>query len=243
MHRTADALNLSEAMTAKAALAGLDHGGGKTVVILSPGVPAPTGTAREALLLDVGDAVAALAGAYITGPDVGTGPADLEVIARRTGHVLCRPHDSGGSGDSGPATADGALSAVLAVADHRFAARAGSGPAGLRVGVLGVGSVGSHLSGHLAAAEVQLVLADVDPGRRAVADQLGAEWTDPARLPCGTWTSWCPPRSAGCSPRRSRRGCAAPRWSARRTTSSPPATSPHCCTAAGCCGPRTTWSA
>jgi DNA-binding transcriptional MerR regulator len=84
---------------------------------------------------------------------------------------------------AGPATADGALSAVLAVADHRFAARAGSGLAGLRVGVLGVGSVGSRLSGHLAAAGAQLVLADVDPGRRAVADRLGAEWTDPARLP------------------------------------------------------------
>src|SRR4051812_5590907 len=52
----ADALRLSEAMTAKAAIAGLAHGGGKTVAVLEPGTELDDAR-RRALLLDIGDVV------------------------------------------------------------------------------------------------------------------------------------------------------------------------------------------
>ena len=170
-----DALRLSEAMTYKAALAGLGNGGGKAVVVLRPGTPEPVGESREALLLDVADAVAELGGTYRTGPDVGTSPQDMDVIARRTPHVFCRTVPRGGSGDSGPATADGTYAAVLAVAEHLFGV---ADVAGLRIGVLGLGSVGSRLTHTLAAAGARLQLADIEPRRRTVAEQTGAQWAD-----------------------------------------------------------------
>jgi hypothetical protein len=74
----------------------------------------------EALLRDVADAVSDLGGTYRTGPDVGTGPADTDVIGRATPYVFCRTVPHGGSGDSGPATADGTYAALLAVAEHLF---------------------------------------------------------------------------------------------------------------------------
>lgn len=175
-----DALRLSAAMTDKAALAGLAHGGGKTVVTLPPGTPDPVGAEREALLLDVADAVAGLGGTYATGPDVGTSPADMDVIGRTTRHVYCRTAARGGSGDSGAATADGTYAAVLAVVEHLFGT---PGVAGLRIGVLGVGSVGSRLVRTLAAAGARLVIGDVDPSRRALAEETGAQWEEPASLP------------------------------------------------------------
>lgn len=168
-----DALRLSEAMTFKAALAGLRHGGGKTVVVLPPGAPAPAGTAREDLLLDVADAVERLGGSYKTGPDIGTSPQDMDVLGRRTAHVFCRTSAAGGSGDSGPATADGAYAALQVVAEHLFGS---SDVAGLRIGVLGLGSVGGRLLSTLAAAGAELVVSDVDPTRRALAEQVDARW-------------------------------------------------------------------
>src|SRR5690349_14958849 len=66
-----DALRLSAAMTAKCAIAGLPHGGGKTVVALPPGTTLDRARRRE-ILLDVGDIIESLGGSYATGPDVGT---------------------------------------------------------------------------------------------------------------------------------------------------------------------------
>jgi glutamate dehydrogenase/leucine dehydrogenase len=87
-----DALRLSAAMTAKAALAEMPYGGGKTVVALSPRTAAHyTGTRRNDLLADVGEVVESLGGRYITGPDVGTSQDDMAIIGHHTRHVLCRP--------------------------------------------------------------------------------------------------------------------------------------------------------
>jgi len=171
----ADALRLSEAMTAKAAIAGLAHGGGKTVAVLPPRTVLD-GARRRALLLDVGDAVESLDGRYATGPDVGTGPADMAVVGERTGRVFCRPTDAGGGGDSSPATAEGVLAALEVLAGRLGVPR---GFAGLRVAVAGLGHVGTLVVRGLAAAGAQLVVADVNPARRVVADELGAIWTDP----------------------------------------------------------------
>ncbi|SNY33505.1 Glu/Leu/Phe/Val dehydrogenase dimerization domain-containing protein [Paractinoplanes atraurantiacus] len=104
-----DALRLSAAMSEKCALAGMPHGGGKTVVVTSSSFD------RTAALHDVGTVIEELNGLYATGPDVGTGPADMLTIAERTSHVFCRPADSGGSGDSSPATALGTVAALRAV--------------------------------------------------------------------------------------------------------------------------------
>ncbi|MEU8817993.1 Glu/Leu/Phe/Val dehydrogenase dimerization domain-containing protein [Actinoplanes sp. NPDC048796] len=105
-----DALRLSAAMSEKCALAGMPHGGGKTVIV----TPAHDFD-RTAALHDAGTVIEELAGLYATGPDVGTGPADMVTIADRTRHVFCRPTTHGGSGDSSPATAFGTVAALKAV--------------------------------------------------------------------------------------------------------------------------------
>ncbi|MEV7617699.1 Glu/Leu/Phe/Val dehydrogenase dimerization domain-containing protein [Streptomyces sp. NPDC089799] len=171
----ADAMRLAEAMTAKNALAGLEHGGGKTVVALPTATP-PTGAERTALLHDIGDVIEFLGGRYVAGPDVGSGPADMSVIAERTAHVCCRPVEDGGSGDSSLHTARGTLAALGAVAEEAF----GSPElAGRIFGVIGLGAVGAHVARLLQRAGARLVVTDVAPAARRLAAELGADWVDP----------------------------------------------------------------
>jgi glutamate dehydrogenase/leucine dehydrogenase len=171
----ADALRLSAAMTDKCAIAGLPNGGGKTVVALPPDRTLDDAQ-RRAVLHDVGDAIAALNGTYATGPDVGTGPEDMATIAERTQHVFCRPVDAGGSGDSSIHTATGVLAALGALCAVRF----GSDKlAGRRFAVMGLGRVGEHVARHLAAVRAELVVSDIDDGKRGIAEELGAAWVEP----------------------------------------------------------------
>ncbi len=172
-----DALRLSAAMTEKAALAGLAHGGGKTVVALAESTAAHwTGPLRADLLADVGDLIERLDGRYVTGPDIGSGPDDMAVIGRRTRHVLCRPESAGGSGDSSGPTAAGVTSCLRVVCEHVWPGR---DLASLRFAVLGLGHVGTLVGAHLAAAGARLAVTDIDPARRALADRWGATWIDP----------------------------------------------------------------
>jgi glutamate dehydrogenase/leucine dehydrogenase len=170
-----DVLRLAAAMTAKCAVAGLPHGGGKTVVALPPGA-GPGPAQRRDILLDVGDAVAALDGAYATGPDVGTGPADMTTIAERTSHVFCRPESDGGSGDSSPATAAGTVAALRAVCAALFGTPRLTGR---RFTILGFGHVGSRIARLLAVEGAELAVADVDAAKRTAAEELGARWLEP----------------------------------------------------------------
>lgn len=170
-----DALRLSAGMTAKCAVAGLANGGGKTVVAVPAGVELDRDLRRD-VLLDVADAIVAMDGRYATGPDVGTSPADMVVIGERTGHVFCKPAELGGSGDSSPHTAVGALAAVRAVARHVHGA---ADLAGRRVAVVGLGSVGAKLARLLSDGGAELLLSDIDPARRVLADELGATWSAP----------------------------------------------------------------
>jgi leucine dehydrogenase len=163
-----DALRLSRGMTYKCALAGVDKGGGKTVVALPDAV---TPELRRAALLDAGDAIDSLGGRYATGPDVGTGEPDMDVIAERTAHVFCRPASSGGSGDSSPHTAAGVVAALRVLA--------GGSVAGRRFAVVGLGRVGGAVASTLSAGGAELVLSDVDPAKRALAERLGAAWAEP----------------------------------------------------------------
>ncbi|MGI5230259.1 Glu/Leu/Phe/Val dehydrogenase dimerization domain-containing protein [Actinoallomurus sp. CA-142502] len=173
----ADALRLSAGMTAKCAAAGLDNGGGKTVVALPGGVTL-TPSLRRDVLHDVADAAASLDGRYATGPDVGTTPDDMTVIGERTGHVLGRPLGRGGSGDSSDPTATGALAALRAVSGHLHGT---PDLTGRRVAVVGVGSVGERLARMLADEGADLLLSDIDPAKRALSAELGAAWDDPER--------------------------------------------------------------
>jgi leucine dehydrogenase len=171
----ADALRLARAMTYKAAAAGLDLGGGKGV-ICTPAPETPRGEFRRRMLFDFGDAVESLGGRYVTAEDVGTGAADMVAIAERTGHVVGLPTECGGRGDPSPPTARGVLAAIGACLEHRFG---DPSAAGIRVCVVGVGSVGSRLARMLADAGAELAISDIDPARMTLAEELGATWVDP----------------------------------------------------------------
>ena len=171
----ADALRLSEAMTYKAAAAGLNLGGGKTVLCL-PAERELSAEERRALMLDVGDIVESLQGRYVTAEDVGTCTDDMAIIRERTQHVMGLPIDSGGSGDPSPITARGVESAIRASCEHRY----GSDTlAGRRVTVVGLGHVGARLAERLASDGAELGVSDIDPAKRELAEGLGARWLDP----------------------------------------------------------------
>jgi len=170
-----DALRLAEGMTLKAAAAGLDLGGGKGVICAPPqGLDEPGG--RRAALLDFGDLVDSLDGSYITAEDVGATPGDIAVIAERTPHVTGLAPERGGSGDPSPFTALGVEAAIRACAAARFGTRE---LAGRVVAIVGLGHVGTHLARRLTAAGCELLVADIDPAKRALASELGASWVEP----------------------------------------------------------------
>ncbi|MFF0715505.1 Leu/Phe/Val dehydrogenase [Streptomyces bauhiniae] len=149
----ADALQLARGMSYKNAMAGLDHGGGKAVII---GDPARDRT--EELLLAYGRMVASLGGRYVTACDVGTYVADMDVVARECRWTTGRSPEQGGAGDSSVLTAFGVYQGMRASAQHLW------GDPSLRdrvVGIAGVGKVGRHLVGHLLAEGAQVVVTDV----------------------------------------------------------------------------------
>jgi valine dehydrogenase (NAD+) len=148
-----DALRLSKAMAYKNALAGLDHGGGKAVIIGDP-----ARIKSEALLRAYGRFVASLGGRYITACDVGTYSEDMDLIARECRYVTGRTTAHGGAGDSSVLTALGVMHGMRAAAEHVW----GSPElAGRLVGVEGVGKVGHRLVEHLLQAEADVVICDV----------------------------------------------------------------------------------
>lgn len=170
-----DVLRLSRAMTSKAAVAQLPLGGGKGVIMVPAGERlAPT--RRRAALLDFGDLVESLDGRYVTAEDVGTSSRDMSVIARQTSHVAGLARSRGGSGDPSPFTALGVEASIGAACERAFADRS---LRGRTVCVLGLGHVGSRVAKLCARAGARLTVSDVDEGKHAVAEQLGATWAAP----------------------------------------------------------------
>ncbi|MGW3866488.1 Glu/Leu/Phe/Val dehydrogenase dimerization domain-containing protein, partial [Streptomyces sp. NPDC005047] len=149
----ADALNLARGMSYKNAMAGLDHGGGKAVIIGDP-----EQIKSEELLLAYGRFVASLGGRYVTACDVGTYVADMDVVARECQWTTGRSPENGGAGDSSVLTAFGVYQGMRASAQHLW------GDPTLRdrtVGIAGVGKVGHHLVEHLLAEGAHVVVTDV----------------------------------------------------------------------------------
>ncbi|BBG00987.1 MULTISPECIES: Glu/Leu/Phe/Val dehydrogenase dimerization domain-containing protein [Pseudonocardia] len=154
-----DAMALARAMTYKSALAGLELGGGKSVIDAEP-----TPANKAAFLPVYARHVASLGGRYVPGADMGTDASDMEVLAKDVPVVSSRR-------DPSPFTARGVLRAIGATLE-----RAGhDGLAGRRVAVQGLGKVGSSLAGMLRAAGAEVLVADVDDDRvRAARDTAGA---------------------------------------------------------------------
>jgi len=148
-----DALNLSRGMSYKNALAGLDLGGGKAVIIGDPAT-----LKSEPLLRAYGRFVQSLNGRYFTACDVGTFSEDMDHIARECDFVTGRTVAHGGAGDSSVLTAFGTFQGMRAAA-----AEAWGEPtlAGRTVGVAGVGKVGRHLVNHLIEDGATVLVTDV----------------------------------------------------------------------------------
>ncbi|MEU7291628.1 Glu/Leu/Phe/Val dehydrogenase dimerization domain-containing protein [Streptomyces exfoliatus] len=149
----ADALNLARGMSYKNAMAGLDHGGGKAVIIGDP-----EKIKSEELLLAYGRFVASLGGRYVTACDVGTYVADMDVVARENRWTTGRSPENGGAGDSSVLTAFGVFQGMRASAQTLW-----GDPTlrGRKVGVAGVGKVGHYLVEHLLQDGAEVVITDV----------------------------------------------------------------------------------
>jgi leucine dehydrogenase len=176
-----DALRLSEAMTYKAAMAGLHQGGGKAVVLWDePDRPRP-----PELLHALGRAIDGLGGRYLAAEDVGATTTDMDTLAEVTPWVTGVSESLGGSGDPSPVTAFGVLCAMRAVLHAQFGK---SHVRGRRVMVQGAGHVGAHLARLLADEGAEVLVADRDPARAArVAADTGATVIDAEHA----LTTWC----------------------------------------------------
>ena len=149
-----DVLRLSKGMTYKAAVAGLNLGGGKAVIIGDP-----KKDKSEALFRSFGSFVDCLGGRYITAEDVGTDVNDMEFIFMETDNVVGVAETHGGSGDPSPWTAKGVVEGLRACVEARYQK---SELAGLSVAVQGAGHVGGHLVDFLAAAGMRVFVCDID---------------------------------------------------------------------------------
>jgi glutamate dehydrogenase/leucine dehydrogenase len=161
-----DVMGLGRTMTLKASAAGLDLGGGKSVMIDDG-----RSELREARLEAAARVIDGLDGAYITAEDIGTTTADMDHMAGFTRYVVGRSESNGGGGDPSPITAETVFQAMA----RGLAAATGSDDFdGRRVGIVGLGKVGSALAGKLARAGANVIGCDLDTEcARRLADEHG----------------------------------------------------------------------
>jgi leucine dehydrogenase len=172
-----DALRLSAAMTLKNAAAGLDAGGGKSVIALPEGTTLDADR-RRAAFLDLGDAVESLHGLYRTAEDVGSTTEDMLTVSERTSHVVGLPEAGGGSGEPAGPTSLGVYESLRATLER---VTGSADVAGRRITISGMGQVGSRLAVRLSSEGALLTVTDVNPAKRDLALQLGAEWIAPGQ--------------------------------------------------------------
>ncbi|MCD8494174.1 MAG: hypothetical protein LRY39_02010 [Alphaproteobacteria bacterium] len=165
----ADVLKLSRGMTYKCALAGLDHGGGKTVIMGRPGTSRPS----PETMLALGHMLNELEGMYETGEDVGTSEADFRIAGKVTDHVRVKAIEKAGAIDlpNGPPyyTAQGIYHGIKAAVRHKLKQ---SDLNGVRVAIKGLGNVAMPLCGLLHAEGAELSVADISADKTRQAQEL-----------------------------------------------------------------------
>lgn len=158
-----DVLRLSRGMTFKAAVSGLNLGGGKAVII---------GDAKtqktEPFLRRFGKFVNSLNGKYITAEDVNMKTRDMEFIAMETNHVTGLPEYRGGGGDPSPVTAYGTYVGMKAAAKKAYGS---DNLSGKKIGVQGVGQVGGYLVERLAQEGAEIYITDINVERMSMISQ------------------------------------------------------------------------
>jgi len=167
-----DALRLARGMTYKYAAAGVNLGGGKTVVIGDP-----KRRDREALFRTLGRFINRLGGKYYTGEDVGTTLEDMEYIRMETEYVVTLPTYLGGAGPISPMTAFGVIQAMRACCKEVY----GSDQLrGKRVAVQGLGAVGYELAKQLTELGATVWGTDIDEEKlEGVRREFGVKGVDP----------------------------------------------------------------
>ena len=166
----------------------------------------------------------------MTAEDVGTSDGDMTVIAEQTEHVAGLALERGGSGDPSPWTALGVETAIRVAAERIWGTDDLSGRS---VAVVGLGHVGGGLARALAAGGARLIVADVAPAKRALAEELGADWAEPDEALRAEVDIVAPCALGGVIDHARSPRCAAAWSPARRTTSSRPRSSPASCAPRG----------
>ena len=149
-----DVLRLSKGMTYKAAVAGLDLGGGKSVIIGDSKT-----MKNEYLFRSFGRFVQGLGGRYITAEDVGTSVSDMEWVRRETKYVTGISRALGGSGDPSPVTALGTFTGMKACVNKVFGS---DSLKDRKIAIQGIGHVGTYLVELLHKAGAKLYISDID---------------------------------------------------------------------------------
>ena len=163
-----DVLRLSRGMSYKAAIAGLNLGGGKAVIIGDS-----KKDKNEILFRSFGRFVQGLAGRYITAEDVGTSVKDMEWVRMETRYVTGISRALGGSGDPSPVTALGTCSGMKATVKKHLGK---DSLFGLNVGVQGAGHVGYHLCRYLSREGANMYVTDIDESAlKRVVDEFGVQ--------------------------------------------------------------------
>ncbi len=163
-----DVLRLSRGMTYKAAISGLNLGGGKAVIIGDS-----YNDKSEALFRRFGRFVDSLGGKYITAEDVGISPKDIEYVHLETNHVSGLPKSMCASGDPSPITAYGTYVGMKACANYTYGSDSLSGK---KVLVQGIGHVGEYLVKHLTDEGAQVTITDINEDRlKRVSEEYKAD--------------------------------------------------------------------
>lgn len=167
-----DALRLSRGMTYKAAVAGLNLGGGKAVIIGDP-----EKDKSEALFRTYGRFVDTLGGRYITAEDVGTNERDMGWVSLETDNVTGTSTSRGGSGDPSPVTGYGVYVGMKAAAKVAFGSDSLKGK---KVSIQGAGKVATYLGEHLAKEGAKIICTDInEPRARDLAKKVKGSYVKP----------------------------------------------------------------
>jgi len=162
-----DVLRLSRAMTYKAAISGLNLGGGNAVILGDSRV-----NKTETLMRRFGQFVRHMNGSFITAEDLGTNSRDMEYIRMETEHVI-GAHEASTSANPSPITAKGVFMGIKACLKEFYGS---DSLAGRSVAVQGIGHVGESLVHLLREENAKVYVSDIDEDRvRQVAKKSGAD--------------------------------------------------------------------